>query len=77
MWKNTEYPSIRRVRPNRRSKEKVMKTTKEKMKEYTRMTGSTEQATRLIEAESRSDLAASNRQLAEALEKEKKQGDAA
>jgi hypothetical protein len=52
-----------------------MSGTKEKMKEYTRMTGSTEQATRLVEADSRRELAEANRELAKVLKK--KQDDAA
>lgn len=46
-------------------------TTKEKMKLYTRMTGSTDQATRLIEADATRELAESNNRLAQALEKKK------
>ena len=45
--------------------------TKEKMAEYTRMTGSTDQATRLIEAEAQRELAESNNRLAQAIEKKK------
>ena len=48
-------------------------TTKEKMREYTRLTGSTDQATRLIEAESRTELAKAQSRLAEALEKKKQE----
>ena len=53
-----------------------MSSTKEKMREYTRLTGSTDQATRLIEAESRQQLAEAQHRLAEAIEK-KKQDNAA
>ena len=42
---------------------------KEKMKEYTRMTGSTSDASRLVEAEARLEQAEAQRKLAAALAK--------
>ena len=45
---------------------------KKKMREYTRMTGSASDASRLVEAESRLEQAAAQIKLAEALNKSKK-----
>lgn len=46
--------------------------TKEKMREYTLLTGSTEAASRLIEAEATNRLAEAQEKLAEALSSKKK-----
>ena len=45
---------------------------KEKMREYTRMTGSTSDASRLVEAEARLEQAAAQRKLAAELKRSRK-----